>query len=255
MRVLTILATLLVSSASFAADFDGVQLNCLESAEKRMSKEKRMSLVAVCRSRQNPNQEFYTFSDGSRMTGFTADSSKSCKLSDWWNGQDDQDATDENEWKENCLVAEDFKVTNVKTTLKAEVDRNFKLNIPGSDVYYYTNETKNRQDIEFAEAVGKNIRREYYQQGYSVESHSYSVVDFDDMIDMLETSEGEFRKLREDEIAEIYSWHEDKRVAKIYMMDLTTEYMSGTGIEQIFIMVPMEKYEGVLTVRRFIYAE
>ncbi len=254
MKGLTVLATLVMSLATMAGEYDGVKLNCLESAEKRMSKNKDFSLVAVCRSRKNPNQEFYTYSDGSSMTGFTADSTKSCKLSDWWNGQDDQDQIDSDEWKKDCLVAEDFKVTEVKTTLKAELDKNFKLNIPGSDVYYYTNETKNRKDIEFAEAIGKNIRRSYYQRGYSV-SHSYKEVDFDTMINLLETSEGEFRKLNEDEIAEVYSWYEDKHVTKIYMMNLVTDYMSGTGLEQVFILIPDVKDEGALAITRFYYAE
>lgn len=255
MKGLTVLAIYVMSFVTFAAEYDGVQLNCLEVAQKRMSKDKSMSLVAVCRSRNNPNQEWYTFSDGSSMTGFTADSLNKCKLLDWWNGQDDQDQTDPKEWKKECLVEDDFKTTEVKTTLKSEKDTNFKLNIPNAEVYYYTNETKNRKNIEFAEAIGKNIRRSYYQKGYSIESHSYQEVGFDTMISFLEKSEGEFRKLRDDQIAEVYSWYEDKHVAKIYMMNLDTQYMSGTGLEQVFILIPDVKDEGVLAITRFFYAE
>lgn len=255
MKVLAFFVGVLVGVNTLAATVDGVPVTCLETAEKRMSKQKRMSLVSVCRERKNPNIEHYTFSDGSSLTGFSADANKGCPLSNWWNGQDDQDQIDPVEWKQECLVEEDFKTTDVKTTLKAEKDSNFKLKIPGAEIYYYSNETKNRKNIEFAEAVGKNIRRSYYQRGYTVESHSYQEVDFDTMIDLLEKSEGEFRKLREDEIAEVYSWYEDKRVSKVYMMNLETQYMSGTGLEHIFILVPSEKDEAVLAISRFYYAE
>lgn len=255
MKTLAFLLGTFFSLNTLASSFDGVPVSCLQTAEKRMSKYKRTGLVSVCRERKNPNIEHYTFSDGSAMTGFSADAGKGCTLGNWWNGQDDQDQIDPVEWKKDCLVEEDFKTTDVKTTLKAEKDSNFKLNIPNAEVYYYTNETKNRKSIEFAEAIGKNIRRSYYQRGYSVESHSYRDVDFDTMINLLEKSEGEFKKLREDEIAEVYSWYEDKHVAKIYMMNLETQYMSGTGLEQIFILVPSEKYEGALTIGRFYYAE
>lgn len=255
MKSLVFLIGSVLSLNILASSIDAVPVSCLQTAEKRMSKQKRMSLVSVCRERKNPNIEHYTFSDGSSLTGFSADASKGCTLNNWWNGQDDQDQIDPVEWKKDCLVEDDFKTTDVKTTLKAEKDANFELNIPNAEVYYYTNETNNRKDIEFAEAVGKNIRRSYYLRGYSVESYNYVEVDFDKMIDLLEKSEGEFRKLREDEIAEVYSWFEDKHVAKIYMMNLETQYMSGTGLEQIFILVPGEKYEGALAISRFYYAE
>lgn len=255
MKSLAFVLSFLVSFNVFASSFDGVPMTCLEKAEKRMQKHKRMGLVSVCKERKNPNIEHYTFSDGSQMTGFSADVEKGCALNNWWNGQDDQDQVDPVEWKKECLVEEDFKVTEVKTTLKAQRDSSLKLNIPNSDAYVIVNEIKNNKDIEFAEAVGKNIRRSYYQKGYSVKSSHYQEVDFDTMVDLLKKSEGEFKKLNEDEIAEVYSWYEDKHVTSIYLMNLETEYMSGTGFEQVFILVPDVKYESILTIGRFFYAE
>lgn len=255
MKSLVFLVMAIFCTSSLAASFDGVLMTCLEVAEKRMSKHKRMSIVSVCRERKNPNKEHYTFSDGSSVTGFTTDTEQGCTIKDWWNGQDDQDSIDPIEWKKECLVEEDFITREVKTTLKAEKDDHFETIIPNATIYSYSNSVEMRKDIEFAEAVGKNIRREYYQNGYKVESYSYQEIDFDSMIDLLETSEGEFKKLSEDEVAEVYSWYEDKRVVKIYMMRLQTEYHSGTGLEQVFILIPEVKYESTMAISRFYYSE
>lgn len=104
-----ILLVSMTSTFAFAAEFDGVPMNCLKVAETRMAKETRMGLVAVCRDRQNPNKEHYTFSDGSRLTGFTTTfTNKKCQVSDWWHGQDDQDQIDQDEWKADCLTSDDF---------------------------------------------------------------------------------------------------------------------------------------------------
>lgn len=255
MKLLVLVLGVLISLNVLASSFDGVPVTCLQVAEKRMSKHKRMGLVSVCRERKNPNIEQYTFSDGSQMTGFSTDTAKGCSINGWWNGQDDQDQIDPVEWKKECLVVEDFKTTEVVTTLKAQLDTDFNIKIPNADAYTITNEIKKNKDIEFAEAVGKNIRRSYYQRGYRVESYDYQEIDFDTMIHLLETSEGEFRKLQEDEIAEVYSWYEDKHVTKIYMMNLETQYMSGTGLEQNFILIPDVKEEAILSIGRFYYAE
>ncbi len=106
MKAIILTSLLLVSNSTFAkSTLDGVELNCLEKAAKRIGKN---DLTTVCRSRGNPNEEWYTSCDGSGCFGFKTTASKACKLSDFWSGQDDQDQIDPTEWKQECLTAEDF---------------------------------------------------------------------------------------------------------------------------------------------------
>ncbi len=106
MKSLFLISMLLFSQLIFSATkFDGVELNCLEKAAMRIGK---ADLTSVCRSRSNPNEEWYTSCDGSGCFGFKTDFKKNCKLSDFWSGQDDQDPIDPTEWKQDCLTSDDF---------------------------------------------------------------------------------------------------------------------------------------------------
>jgi hypothetical protein len=106
MKSLFLVSTLLFSQLIFSTTkIDGVELNCLSKAAKRIGNN---DLTTVCRSRNNPNEEWYTSCDGSGCFGFKADFKKNCKLSDFWSGQDDQDPIDPTEWKQDCLTSEDF---------------------------------------------------------------------------------------------------------------------------------------------------
>ena len=105
-----VLLTIFVAQFTFASSFDGVPMRCLRKANNMMKKFEDMPMVAVCRDRQKTNKEHYTFCNGRSCSGFTLDSNSKCKTSDRWNGQDDQDVIDQDEWKANCLVQEDFEV-------------------------------------------------------------------------------------------------------------------------------------------------
>lgn len=238
----------------FAGDIDGVPFTCDLKAEKRMEKHKRHSLVSACKDRKNPTLEHFTFCDGSSCTGFTANSSKACQLTDWWNGQDDQDQIDETEWKESCLNSEDFKTPKVETDLKS-MKIGDKAGIGESTVYSLIGNTNNRSDFEVAEAVGKQIRRDYYQRNYQIDGYDYSEVSYRQAVLKLTTSEGEFKAISKTEVNKLDKWFEDHSIAKVIKMNLETNYMSGTGLEENFIFIPTERYEPVLVINRFYYAE
>lgn len=253
-----LLASVLFSVNALAGSFDGVLLNCLEKAEVRMSKYERMGLASVCRDRKSPSKEHYTFCDGSGCTGFSADSANSCKFSDWWDGQDDQDSIDPVEWKESCLTEEDFKKpvskpeVNAKVTAKKVAESSI---VSDSREYVFEGNTKGLKTLELAELVGKQIRREYYQQNYKVEAYDYKEVRFQVVESDLSRKDGEFPGLSKKEMNKIERWLEDHSVAAIVKMNLTSEYMSGTGMESNYIFLPVESYEPILVVRKFFYAE
>ena len=97
------------SSLGFAANYfpgSDIQVKCRKKAERMVQGNK--SLTMICRERENPNIEQYVFCDGRSCTGFSTDSSKSCRTKDWWHGPDDQEYIDPVDWAEECLVKEDF---------------------------------------------------------------------------------------------------------------------------------------------------
>lgn len=250
-----LLSLLLISNVVMAGSYEDVPMNCLEKAEKRMEKYSRMSLVSVCRDRKNPVQEHYTFCDGSGCTGFTAESDKSCKFSGWWDGQDDQDAIDPTEWEKSCLTADDFKKPEVKpAALSAKKTKESSI-VTDSTEFTFVGETKGLGYTQLAEAIGKQIRREYYAQNYRVAGHSYKEVTFREARLSLAKSEGDFTALKKSELIKLDRWFEDHSVKAVMQMDLETEYMSGTGLESNFIFIPTESYAPVLVVRKFFYAE
>lgn len=254
MKSLLAVFSVLISANLFAASYEGVPMNCLEKAEARMAKYKKMGLVAVCRSRHEPNKEFYTFGNGSSLTGFTADSKKSCQFSDWWDAQDDQDQTDPTEWKENCLTEEDFKKPVQSKELKATKTNDYSV-VSDSREYTFSGETKGVKTLALAEVVGKQIRREYYQDNYEVEGFNYEEVTYKNARLDLSKKDGEFPGLSKEDLASLDRWFEDHSVAAVVRMDLTTEYMSGTGMESNYIFIPSEAYEPILVVKKFVYAE
>lgn len=242
-----------------SAMLDGVPMNCLNKANAHASKWKNHSLVAGCKSRQNPKLEYYTYCDGSGCSGFTATSldNGQCNLSDSWSGQDDQDAINPIEWQEDCLIDADFEkqtTTPISTTLKS-IKSTDNIEITGSSIYTLVDNAVKFSILEKAEAVGKQLRREYYQKSYTVENYSYKKVTLGAALSLLQKNEGEFQKLHPSEINKLEAWFEDHSVAAVVRMNLESNYMSGTGLENNFIFIPTESEEPILVLKRFYYSE
>lgn len=127
--------------------------------------------------------------------------------------------------------------------------------IANSRVYQLLGNATKANNIEIAEAVGKQIRREYYQQNYQVDRIFYREIEARKAERFLATSEGEFKALSEEDLGRLTEWFENYKVAAVVQMNLVTNYMSGTGVEDNFIYIPTEKSEPILVINRFIYAE
>ena len=107
---LILITVALFSNFAMAATFEGVQLNCLKSSTKIMKKHTDLELITVCRTRADNTKEEYMYCDGSSCSGFVQTfKDNKCELSDWWDGQDDQDYIDPTDWQKSCLVKDDFK--------------------------------------------------------------------------------------------------------------------------------------------------
>lgn len=105
-----LIALALVSNFAQAGSFDGVKLNCLKSSTEVMKEYPELDLITVCRNRADTSKEEYMYCDGSGCSGFVQTfKNNKCELSQWWDGQDDQDYIDPIEWKKSCLVKDDFK--------------------------------------------------------------------------------------------------------------------------------------------------
>ena len=235
-----------------AGSFDGVPMNCMEKAEAVMSKNKRMSLGSVCRDRKNPNKEFYTFGDGSSLTGFTATfSGGKCQLSNWWSGQDDQDQIDEEEWKTNCLTDADFKVETGKVKV---VFSEYLKEIP-AETYLLSGPIKGLSSIEAANLIAKKIRHERHTRRYQIDSHRLEKSSLTKALIELSKPVGEAPALKQTEMLALNSWIEDKKIEDVFSFSMELSQQGGSGIEQVLIFVPTEKDESILIISREIYAE
>lgn len=250
--LLTLLVSSLVSSGAIAGSFDGVPMNCLEKAEAVMASKKQMSLGSVCRDRKNPNKEFYTFGDGSSLTGFTATfSSGKCQLNDWWHGQDDQDQLEEGEWESGCLTEADFK----KPAEKVKVEfSEFHKEIP-AEIYILKGSVKGLVAKDVADLLAKRIRHERYSRSYSIDSHNLEKSSISKALKELSKPAGEAPAFKSKELTVLLSWIEDKQIEEVYSFTMELSQQGGSGIEQVLIFIPTEKNESVLTISRNIYAE
>ena len=251
------LLTTLFSTLALANSIDGVEYNCLPAAEKKGSRLENHSLAYSCRDRKEQTKELFTFCDGSGCTGFTMTfKNNRCVVSDQWTGQDDQDMIDPVEYAESCLTADDFNkwVPAPKTKLNS-MKVGDRTEIPDSRVYQFMGDSSKASTIEKGEAVGKQLRHEYYKKNYQVDRVLYREVSIREALKLLQTPEGEFKGLSASDIEKIESWVENKSVGKVVQMNLITNYMSGTAVEDNFIFLPTESYDFILVVNRFTYAE
>lgn len=254
MKTILLSAVFAFTAGAFGNEFEGVPMNCLHRAEGAMAREKAMSLVAVCRDRKSPNKEFYTFSDGSRLTGFTAHfNENSCQLKDWWHGQDDQDQIDEEEWKQNCLSEADFKKPTAGKVRAGLTELN--VDILGAQVYTLKGNVKGLSTNDVAQLVAKEIRHARYSAKFQIESHSLNKSSVKKSIQELSKKNGEARALNAPEIVELYSWIEDKKVEEVYSFTMNLSQQGGSAIEEVLIFLPIEKDETILAITRDVYAE
>ncbi len=250
---LKLLAFLFLINTVVAGEIDGVPMNCSSVAEQRMSKKTAFSMVSACRDRQEPTREHYTFCNGSSCTGFTTTfKDKSCKLSDWWDGQDDQDSIDETQWNEDCLTSGDFKKPNAKVTvINGEVVNEISI----ANAYKLSGNLKGLNATVVADLVAKKIRQERYQLKYSIDSKKFSEVSMNQAFKELAQVNGESKALTSKELSALRSWNEDKSVSKVFVLNLFLSQQGGSSIEQVYIFVPTESYDSILTINRNVYEE
>ena len=248
----------LFSSLTLAEKLDGVDYNCLTAVNQTALKIVDHSLTYACRARADQNKEYYAYCDGSGCTGFTMTfKNNRCVLSDRWTGQDDQDVVDPSEYADECLVAADFEqkwVPAPKTNLNS-MKIGDKTEVPNSRAYQFTSYGVKANNIELAEAVGKQIRHEYYEKNYQVDRVLYRETSTSAAEALLSKSEGEFKAFAKKDLAKLNAWLKKFKVASVVQMNLITNYMSGTGVEDNFIYIPADKSAPVLVVTRFTYSE
>ncbi len=144
---------------------------------------------------------------------------------------------------------------NIKTSLMSAKNTSEKIKIKTASIFNIIGSPEKFARVESAEAVGKNIRREYYQMGYLIGDYVYTEVSMETAEKALRDATAEFKSLTRKEIDQLSLWIEDKMVDKVYKMDLEVEYMGGTAIEENYIYLPSASYDSVLVITKRIYAE
>ncbi len=102
--------------------------------------------------------------------------------------------------------------------------------------------------------VGKRVRQAYYRNYYEVEGYSPVASTPEEAIQELLAAKGEWGGLSTDDETSLRTWIREHRVSHAQIVGLTTNYMSGTGIEDLYYFLS-ETEDVVLVIRAFWYAE
>lgn len=105
----------------------------------------------------------------------------------------------------------------------------------------------------FAE-VGKRIRQDYYRRSYEVDGYSPVTSTPQVAVQELLASKGEWGGMSADDEAALQAWIRDHRVQEAQIVGLSTNYMSGTVLEDLYYFLS-ETEDVVLVIRAFWYAE
>lgn len=141
-----------------------------------------------------------------------------------------------------------------KTDLKAKLIPGYS-NIRDASGYKLLGDLKNYNIIDMAEAIGKLIRQDYYSRSYQVDGYSYKAITVKEALELLSTSDGEFRKFSEADLKAVQEWITLNDAYDVVLMNLQTNYHSGTGLENNLIFIPTDRKQAILTINRFFYSE
>jgi hypothetical protein len=102
--------------------------------------------------------------------------------------------------------------------------------------------------------VGKRIRQSYYRNSYEVDGYSPVTSTPEAAVQELLVTKGEWSGLNAQDEATLRAWIRDHRVQEAQIVGLSTNSMSGTGVEDLYYFLS-ETEDVVLVIRAFWYAE
>ncbi len=124
-----------------------------------------------------------------------------------------------------------------------------------SEVYTLVGVTGETTADEIIEEVGKRIRQNLYRQKLEVRGYSGGWVDRDEALRLLREAKGEYPGISAEDEAKITKWLAEMKVERIEAVSIETNYMGGTGLEDVYIFVPVLPATEVLVIRAYWYSE
>ena len=127
------------------------------------------------------------------------------------------------------------------------------VDVKAAEVYAITGRTtRTTADAIFTE-IGKRVRQAYYRDSYEVDAYSPVSITPDAAVRELLSAKGEWEGLSANDEANLRAWIRTHQVTEAQIVGLTTNYMAGTGMEDLYYFLS-ETEDVVLVIRAFWYA-
>ncbi len=126
--------------------------------------------------------------------------------------------------------------------------------IEAAETYAISGRSSRTSATAIFDEVGKRIRQSYYRNSYEVDGYSPVTSTPEAAVQELLVTKGEWSGLNAQDEATLRAWIRDHRVQEAQIVGLSTNYMSGTGVEDLYYFLS-ETEDVVLVIRAFWYAE
>ena len=128
--------------------------------------------------------------------------------------------------------------------------------IANATEYTLTVTGKEPSTKQVAEEVAKRIRHEIHKDGGTIDTWDLKRVSLSKAFENLSKEDGDFKGTTERDSERLTSWIEDKKVREtVYKMSLLSNYFGADGSSVVYIFVPTELYNPVLTISYMQYGE
>lgn len=130
--------------------------------------------------------------------------------------------------------------------------------LPGSETFALTVSGSSSYKAN-AEEVATRIRQGIYRQRLEIvgwtltESNTTEAIKF--LSDLEQFGEAGRPRYTNRHLSNLSSWIEDKKVARVYRLELETKYMAGSASDTVFIFLPSSTIDPVLTIAINTYTE
>ncbi len=127
--------------------------------------------------------------------------------------------------------------------------------VESTEIYAIEGATSANTPEDIIAEIGKRIRQTYHIRGFDIDGYSHEPSAQQTALIELQEKTGEFPGLSKDEQSAIQTWATQRDVQRVERLDLSVNYMGGTGLETIYLFIPKMPATEVLAVRAFWYRE
>ena len=127
--------------------------------------------------------------------------------------------------------------------------------VASAEIYAINGATSADTPDDIISEIGKRIRQTYHIEGSEIRGYSHEQSSLKIALAELRDKIGEFPGLLAEEEIAIQTWATQRDVQRVERLDLSVNYMGGTGLETIYLFIPKMPATEALAIRAFWYRE